>query len=170
MASDPQLLIQCGLLLGGESSEWLSLTNTPLLPSPKRGGAGGGVRRKRSRSMRGIVAGQRVSREKLDQARDLRRRMTPAEQRLWSYLRGHQLGRFQFRRQQVIDGFIVDFYCHQANLVVEADGPIHDQQVESAHQRDEALGQRDLRVLRFSNDEVLYALDSVLTRISEVLG
>ncbi len=51
--------------------------------------------------------------------------MTPAEKILWEELRANKLG-VHFRRQQVIQGFIVDFYCHQAGLVVEVDGDVHD--------------------------------------------
>ena len=47
--------------------------------------------------------------------------MTPAEKLLWQEIRANKLG-VRFRRQQVIQGFIVDFYCHQAGLVVEVDG------------------------------------------------
>ena len=63
---------------------------------------------------RNIVTGQKVSREKLRRAQELRQKMTPAERRLWNQLRANRLGGWHFRRQQIIDGFIVDFYCHKA--------------------------------------------------------
>ncbi len=74
-----------------------------------------------------IVTGQIVSPEKLKRAKELRRNMTPAERRIWKHLRANQLDGWHFRRQQIIDGFIVDFYCHKAKLVIEIDGPIHQQ-------------------------------------------
>ena len=55
--------------------------------------------------------------------------MTPAEKILWEELRANKLG-VHFRRQQVISGFIVDFYCHKAALVLEVDGDVHDLQQE----------------------------------------
>jgi len=55
--------------------------------------------------------------------------MTPAEEILWQELRGNKIG-VHFRRQQIIAGFIVDYYCHKAALVVEVDGDIHDLQQE----------------------------------------
>ena len=58
-----------------------------------------------------------------------RRDLTLAEKILWQELRGNKLG-VHFRRQQVIAGFIVDFYCHMAALVLEVDGDIHDLQQE----------------------------------------
>ncbi len=53
--------------------------------------------------------------------------MTSAEKLLWQELRANKLG-VHFRRQQVIAGFIVDFYCHKADLIVEVDGETHDPQ------------------------------------------
>jgi very-short-patch-repair endonuclease len=58
-----------------------------------------------------IIPGQRVTKEKQERARELRRDMPPAEKILWDKLRANKLG-VHFRRQQVIAGFIVDFYCH----------------------------------------------------------
>ena len=78
--------------------------------------------------IKNIVTGQRVTKEKLQRAKELRRELTPAEKILWEELRANKLG-VHFRRQQVIQGFIVNFYCHKS-----------------------ALG---LRVVRFQNDEVM---------------
>lgn len=91
--------------------------------------------------------------------------MTPAERRLWSALRRHQLDGLHFRRQQVIGGFIVDFYCDKARLAVEVDGPVHDKQKEYDVERDKALAARQIRVLRCRNEEILHNLDAVLERI-----
>ena len=73
--------------------------------------------------------------KKLQRAKELRRDMTPAEKILWQELRANKLG-VHFRRQQVIEGFIVDFYCHKAALVVEVDGDIHDLQQEEDARRE----------------------------------
>ena len=80
--------------------------------------------------------------------------MTPAERRLWNCLRANRLGGLQFRRQQVIDGFIVDFYCHAAAVVVEVDGPVHDDRADYDAERDRILTARGLRVVRFTNEQV----------------
>ncbi len=79
--------------------------------------------------LKNIVTEQRVTKEKLQRAKELRREMTPAEKILCQEVRAKKLG-VRFRRQQVIQGFIVDFYCHQAGLVVEVDGDVHDLQKE----------------------------------------
>ncbi|MGQ0602524.1 MAG: endonuclease domain-containing protein [Anaerolineales bacterium] len=114
---------------------------------------------------RNIVIGQKVDPIKAQRTRELRRAMTPEEKALWQALRTNKLHGFHFRRQQTIDGFIVDFYCHAAGLVVELDGEIHQQQVEYDAERDRGLSARGLRVLRFDNDEVRRDLAGVLKQI-----
>ncbi len=116
---------------------------------------------------RNIVIGQKVKAEKVALAKELRRKMTPAERILWQHLRRNQLEGFHFRRQQVIDGFIVDFYCHAAGLVVEIDGDIHQKQAEYDKERDRILAARGLRILRIPNREVFENLPDVLNRIAE---
>ncbi|MEK7311306.1 MAG: endonuclease domain-containing protein [Chloroflexota bacterium] len=114
-----------------------------------------------------IVIGQKVNSAKVKRARDLRREMTPAEKILWQALRANRLEGFHFRRQQIIYGFIADFYCHAAGLVVEVDGEIHQKQIEADAERDRILSARGLRVLRIRNDEVRRNLTGVLKRIAE---
>ena len=96
--------------------------------------------------------------------------MIPEEEMLRHRLRTNQLGGWHFRRQQVIDGYIVDFYCHQAGLVVELDGPIHEGQMEYDDERDQVLATRGLRILRIKNEEVHQDMERVLGRILEACG
>ena len=119
--------------------------------------------------VKNIYPGQKVNPEKINRARTLRRNMTPAEKVLWQELRGNKLGS-HFRRQQVIAGFIVDFYCHSAGLVIELDGEIHQEQQEYDARRDKILGNMGLHVVRFSNDEVLINMPKVLIQVNELLG
>jgi very-short-patch-repair endonuclease len=118
-----------------------------------------------------IIPGQRVAKEKLDRARELRRDMTPAEKILWQELRGNKLG-VHFRRQQIIAGFIVDFYCHRAGLVIELDGDIHEEEIQqkSDVMRDKALTELGLRTVRFRNEQVLKDLSQVIGRIRELIS
>src|SRR5215216_1136467 len=97
--------------------------------------------------IKNIIPGQSVKKEKLQRAKELRRDMTPAEKILWEELRSNKLG-VHFRRQQVIAGFIVDFYCHKAALVIEVDGDIHDFQQEDDARREKALRAMGLRITR----------------------
>lgn len=121
--------------------------------------------------VKNIIPGQRVTKEKLQRAKELRRDMTPAEKILWQELRGNKLG-VHFRRQQVIAGFIVDFYCHKADLVIELDGSVHeeDEQKESDTERDKALGEMGLCVFRFKNEDIIGNLPGVLEKIQELIS
>lgn len=112
-----------------------------------------------------IVVGQQVSPSLVARARELRRAATFEERILWEHLRAHRLRGLHFRRQQVIDGFIVDFYCHSTRLVIEVDGEVHEKQTEYDAERDTVLRTRGLRVLRFTNSEVCELLPSVIERI-----
>lgn len=114
-----------------------------------------------------IVIGQKVTPVKVQRAKELRREMTQEEKILWQHLRANRLNGLHFRRQQIIDGFIADFYCHAARLVIEVDGKIHQQQAEYDAERDRILVVRGLRLLRIQNEEVRQILDRVLARISK---
>jgi very-short-patch-repair endonuclease len=118
--------------------------------------------------VKNIIPGQTVTKEKLLCARELRRDMTPAEKLLWQELRANKLG-VHFRRQQVIAGFIVDFYCHKAGLVIEVDGDIHDLQQEEDAVREKALSEMGLRIIRFRNHEVLKNLSEVVEKIKNLV-
>jgi very-short-patch-repair endonuclease len=114
-----------------------------------------------------IVIGQKVTSVKVQRAKELRRQMTQEEKILWQHLRANKLNGLHFRRQQIIDGFIADFYCHAARLVIEVDGEIHQQQAEYDEERDQVLSARGLRLLRIKNEQVRQNLDSVLARIAK---
>ena len=105
----------------------------------------------------------------IPRARELRKEMTPQERRLWYVFLSKQRPRFQ--RQKVISGFIVDFYCHAARLVVEVDGRQHYQEEGLAYdaERDAVLEGYGLTVLRFSNHEVDMNFSGVCYTISEAL-
>jgi very-short-patch-repair endonuclease len=112
-----------------------------------------------------IVIGRRPSSTMVQIAHELRRNMTIEEKILWEHLRANRLSGFHFRRQQIIDRYVVDFYCHAAALVIEVDGEIHNQQVEQDAERDANLNACGLMVLRFKNQEVHNNLANVLARI-----
>src|SRR3989304_5426287 len=116
--------------------------------------------------VKNIIPGQTVTKEKLQRAKELRHEMTPAEKILWQELRGNKLG-VHFRRQQVIAGFIVDFYCHKAGLVVEVDGDVHDLQQEEDARRERVLREMGLGIVRFGNEEVVRDLSAAVGKIRE---
>ncbi len=97
--------------------------------------------------------------------RNLRKNMTPAEWRLWQYLRGKQLGGYRFRRQQPLGQYILDFVCVNAKLVIEIDGGQHAEQTAYDEMRTRYLQNLGFTVIRFWNNEVLQQTDAVLTAI-----
>ena len=111
-----------------------------------------------------IVTGSHAE-EKRQLARQMRREMTPSENVLWQRLRASRLGGLHFRRQQVIDGFIADFFCHGARLAVEVDGGVHQGRQDYDAERDRILAAHGLRLLRFTNAEVKTNLPRVLAQI-----
>jgi very-short-patch-repair endonuclease len=102
---------------------------------------------------------------KFRQARQFRQEMTPSEALLWSRLRGNRLLGLHFRRQHVIRGFLVDFYCHEAKLAVEVDGSVHEFQKESDQMRDAVLSACGLSVLHFSTTMVKNILEGAIGTI-----
>src|SRR5687768_11406422 len=82
-------------------------------------------------------------------ARQMRREPTFAENALWQHLRGRKTAGAKFRRQHAIDRFIVDFFCHEARLIIEVDGQIHDYTPEEDSIRQAFLEACDYIVIRF---------------------
>jgi len=116
-------------------------------------------------SGRYIVSLQKTDAAKADRAREFHRNPSRGEAILWEALRGGRLNGWRFRRQQVINGFIVDFYCDHLGLVIEVDGPTHSAQADYDRARDEALGQRHLAIVRVPADRVKNDLAVVLRLI-----
>ena len=102
--------------------------------------------------------------------RALRKRMPPAEVALWEQLRGRGEGRFRFRRQMPLHGYIVDFCCARARVVVEVDGDSHAETVAADSERYRVLRSHGYVVLRFSNLDVLESLDGVVEQILAACG
>ena len=102
-------------------------------------------------------------------ARQLRNEGTDAERRLWYFLRRQQLAGHKFRRQYPLAGYIVDFVCVPARLVIELDGGQHLEAIEYDQRRTEILEREGYRVLRFWNDDVLLHTEDVLAEILRVL-
>ena len=100
-------------------------------------------------------------------ARQMRANDTDAEKRLWRILRNRKLGGFKFRRQVPVGRYIVDFYCHEGKLVVEADGGQHSEPAAAKYDNDRAvfLARQGIRVLRFWDHDVLKHTDAVREQV-----
>jgi very-short-patch-repair endonuclease len=104
-------------------------------------------------------------------AKELRKKLTPAESLLWANLRGRKLNGYKFRRQHPIDQFVADFYCAEANLVVEVDGGYHRDKEQKSYDvgRTYELEEYRVKVIRFENKQVEEELPAVLTEIKKHL-
>jgi very-short-patch-repair endonuclease len=103
----------------------------------------------------------------LQAARILRKNMTYSEQLLWERLKNKQICGIRFRRQHPIDFFIADFYCHEAKLVVEVDGEIHDQQKEYDDGRSAEMEKYHIKVIRFNNSDIVNNIEKVVKVIED---
>ena len=99
-----------------------------------------------------------------ERARHMRFAPTRSEEWLWRRLAGSKTG-FAFRRQLVIGPFIADFACTRVRLLVEADGPYHEDRARPDAQRDRLLGDRGWTVLRIQDHLVFRDLDAVVRNI-----
>jgi very-short-patch-repair endonuclease len=100
-----------------------------------------------------VVQHATVDKAKAAMARQFRRRPTPAEAMAWQLLRNRNLLGLKFRRQQVIAGFVVDFYCAELRLALEFDGAVHHELARAGYdaERDKILSARGIDVLRLPN-------------------
>lgn len=109
------------------------------------------------------------NRELIPRAKELRKNMTSQENKLWyQFLSGYPV---RFQRQKTIGGFIVDFYCAKAVLVVELDGKPHfsEQGLAYDEERTALLMQKNVLVIRFSNSEVENCFGDVCRKIAEIV-
>lgn len=106
-----------------------------------------------------------------ENAKLLRNNQTPSESKLWKYLNKNQLG-FKFRRQHPISTYIADFYCHSLKLVIEIDGEYHitDEQKSIDKSRTSELEQFGIKVIRFTNDQVINDIDYILASIKQEIS
>ncbi|MDO4229152.1 MAG: leucine--tRNA ligase [Capnocytophaga sp.] len=106
-----------------------------------------------------------------EKAKENRNNPTQAESILWEQINAKKLDA-KFRRQHLIDDFIVDFVCLSKRLVIEIDGGYHNdnQQKEYDEERTKILNEKGFEVIRFTNEEVIGDIDNVLHKISEILA
>ncbi len=112
-----------------------------------------------------------------DIARQLRRHQTKSETMFWEAVRNNQFLKLKFYRQHPLyfeyvgkeTFFIADFYCHEKQLVIEIDGPIHQFQKEYDQLRDHLINSLGIRVLRFTNQEIETTLNEVLDNIKQFI-
>lgn len=105
-----------------------------------------------------------ASSHKITFAREQRRDPTRVEEDLWGLVRDAKLG-FKIRRQHPLRDFVLDFYCQEAKLCIEIDGPEHRRQQGYDDWRTEQLERRGIEVLRFAEAETRANLAKVAVAI-----
>ena len=116
---------------------------------PLHGGEGEGSTRPYS------IRDQKINPKKLELARQFRKNPTESEDAVWQMLRNRQIKNLKWRRQQVIDGFIADFYCAELNVVLEIDGLVHDKEEvkEYDEYRTSVFESKGIRTFRLRNED-----------------
>ena len=106
-----------------------------------------------------------------EKAKSLRNNMTIAEKIFWKELNANKIKGYRFKAQHPVNRYIVDFYCHKAKLVIEIDGNIHDN--EEVKERDDGrtyeIENYGLKVIRFTNNQVLNNIEEVINEIKNNL-
>lgn len=98
---------------------------------------------------------QKINPKKLELARQFRKNPTESEDAVWQMLRNRQIRNLKWRRQQVIDGFIADFFCAELNAVLEIDGSVHDNEEVKEYDafRTSVFEERGIKVYRLKNED-----------------
>jgi len=103
-------------------------------------------------------------------ARILRKEQTKAEKTIWELIRDRKFMGLKFRRQHVIEGFVLDFYCHELRFGIEIDGGIHLKKKDYDKLRQEVIESEDINMIRVTNKEIAENKRSVLNKIKEAVG
>lgn len=118
------------------------------------------------------VARKRINPKKLELARHYRKNPTESEDAVWQMLRNRQIRNLKWRRQQVIDGFIADFYCAELNVVLEIDGSVHNNEKvkEYDEYRTSVFEARGIKVFRLKNEDcdkqhLTELIDNIITSL-----
>jgi len=101
-------------------------------------------------------------------SRENRKRSTESEKALWNHLRNRKLDGFKFRRQHPISDFVADFYCEECRLIIELDGGYHNEIEQAQYDRGRTyeLNELKVKVVRFTNKEILEDIQFVLNEIT----
>lgn len=109
------------------------------------------------------------SRIKIGLAREFRKLPTKSEKIFWEKLRRNKFKGLYFRRQHVVDGYIVDFYCSELKLAIEIDGSIHQAQIKEDAERQKIIENRGIVFFRINSEEVENNIDEVIKKLENFL-
>jgi len=113
-----------------------------------------------------------AGRNTFQKAHFLRSKMTDAEMVLWSRLKNRNIFKVRFRRQHPVDIFVLDFYCHEIKLAIEVDGRIHlKREIQEYDEgRSHDIEKSGIKMLRFTNEQILNNLNEVQTTILNTIN
>ena len=125
---------------------------SPLTPRPPLHRSGEG---EESPRYSGVIRNQKTNPKKLELARQFRKNPTESEDAVWQMLRNRQIKNLKWRRQQVIGGFIADFYCAELNVVLEIDGSVHDTDEAKEYDayRTSIFASKGIKTFRLKNED-----------------
>lgn len=112
---------------------------------------------------------KRSNSKTMHRAGELRKEPTPAERKLWAYLRRDNLQGVNFRRQHALGNYIVDFVSIKRKLIIELDGSQHLEQEEYDTERTKFLQSMGYTVIRFWNHQIMNEMDNVIKAIEFAL-
>lgn len=97
--------------------------------------------------------------------------MTRSEKIMWNALRNRQFLGLKFRRQHLIEGYLVDFYCHELQLAIEIDGSVHkyEDQMNQDVERQKIIEEKGIKFFRTSDEEVKYSISVVLNNLENYI-
>lgn len=103
-------------------------------------------------------------------ARRLRKEQTKAEKIVWELLRNRKFKKYKFRRQHVIEGFVLDFYSHELRLGIEVDGGIHLRRKDYDQLRQEVIESKGIYIIRITNKEIKQNKRSILKKLEKIFN
>ena len=137
----------------------------PILhPLPHEGGGEGRVRGMVTKAQKAERKSRSLNRTR---AREMRHAPVSTENLFWREVRARKLDGFKFKRQVLIGPYIADFVCLERKLIVELDGPLHDEDYDA--KRDAYLKAQGFDILRFKNNDVGWDFAAVIATVREAL-
>lgn len=103
-------------------------------------------------------------------ARQLRKDETKAEKLVWETIRNRKFRGFKFRRQHVVQGFVLDFYCQEVKLGIEIDGAVHYKRKDYDRLRQDIIESKGINVIRIKNRDILNDKSSILKKMRKSIA
>ncbi|MBU0671295.1 endonuclease domain-containing protein [Patescibacteria group bacterium] len=107
--------------------------------------------------------------QKIFIAKKFRKNLTKSERIFWQELRNKKFLNLKFRRQFVVFGYILDFYCPKLKVAIEVDGKIHERQKGKDTLRQQIIERKQIKFFRITSDEIEFNLNQSLKKLEKFL-